>query len=65
MKEYICIEVPTDNGGYLEIEKEFIQRKNCLWYEFDEPHTCGYIGIQGHVNEYDYCSKAKPKETGK
>lgn len=29
MKEYICKEVPTENGGYLEIEKELIRCKGC------------------------------------
>ena len=29
MKEYICKEVLTDNGGYLEIEKELILCKDC------------------------------------
>lgn len=31
MKEYICKEVPTDNGCYLEIEKELIRCEDCKW----------------------------------
>ena len=41
MKEYICKEVQTDNGGYLEIEKELIRCKNCK----HRPHEDKY----GHI----------------
>ena len=29
MKEYICKEVQTDNGGYLEVETELIRCRKC------------------------------------
>ena len=32
MKEYICKEVQTENGGYLEIENELIRCKDCIHY---------------------------------
>lgn len=65
MKEYICKEVQTENGGYLEIEKELIQCEDCrFWrksyYESVEGMVCGktrYI-----MKPDGYCSKAKPKE---
>lgn len=33
MKEYICKEVSTDDGGYLEIETELIRCKDCRFYK--------------------------------
>ena len=63
MKEYICKEVPTENGGYLEIEKELIRCEDCI-------HHHGYIcdrlyGLQDAftLKDDDFCSKAEPKET--
>ena len=29
MAEYICKEVRTDNGGYLEVKKELVRCRNC------------------------------------
>jgi hypothetical protein len=29
MKKYICKDVPSDYGGYLDIEKELIRCKDC------------------------------------
>ena len=31
MKKYICKEVQTENGGYLEIEEELILCEDCKW----------------------------------
>ena len=56
MKEYICIEVPADNGGYLEIEKELIRCKDCKYYS-----TC-LIRVSLPV-ENDYCGNAKREES--
>ena len=46
MKEYICKEVPTENGGYLEIEKELIRCNDCIYY--DPPH------IENDGKRYEY-----------
>jgi hypothetical protein len=63
MKEYICKEVPTEYGGYLEIEIELIRCKDCIHYH-------GYIcdrlyGLQDAftLQDYDYCSRAELKDT--
>lgn len=56
MKEYICKEVPTENGGYLEIEEEFVRCDDCKFYE-----TCIYrmtMMLMGN----GYCGNAKQKE---
>lgn len=55
MKEYICKEVPTENGGYLEIEKELIRCDECKFYS-----TC-LIRISLPVGN-DYCGNAKRKD---
>lgn len=33
MKRYICKEVMTENGGYLEVEKELIRCKDCIHFD--------------------------------
>ena len=67
MKEYICKEVQTENGGYLEIEKELTRCKDCEnWKQTEEG-----IGECGIFNTGDYrfrstadffCNMAEPKE---
>ena len=63
MKEYICKEVQTENGGYLEAETELIRCKDCKhYYALNE--------VRGNCSEYnfvekipiDYCSWAERKE---
>lgn len=46
----------NDNHG------ELIRCKDCKWYEYDTPHSCGFGGCAGCIKEDDYCSKAEPKE---
>ena len=66
MKKYICKEVPTENGCYLEIEKELILCEDCE----DCTETGFYNGIRWNycqrfrrvMKEDDFCSRAKPKE---
>lgn len=38
-----------------------IRCKDCKWYEFDEPHRCGFGG-HGVRGKSDYCSDAERKE---
>ena len=64
MNEYICKEVPTENGGYLEPEKELIRCKDCKWF--------GNIGCAISIvddtdkpSENDFCSFAERKEDGR
>lgn len=64
MTEYICKEVHTDNGGYLEPVKELIRCKDCKHHYYDgdgifycEKHDYGY----GWKDD-DFCSKAERKE---
>ena len=60
MKEYICKEVPTEHGGYLEIEKELIRCKDCAYYSI--LGECYYLLTNFEMDNDDYCSNAKPKE---
>ena len=59
MTEYICKEVQTDNGGYLEIEKELIRCKDCKWKQGSE--CVRFADVRPFPD--DYCSRAEPKET--
>lgn len=68
---FICKEVPTENGGYLEAEKELIQCKDCQYYEPDlyaNPwgvccHREWIVGNTGHTVDNDgYCYRAERKE---
>jgi hypothetical protein len=59
MKEYICKEVQTDNGGYLEIEKELILCEDCKYWSGDG-YFCDYDMI---AFKNDYCSRAIPKKS--
>lgn len=38
-----------------------IRCKDCKWYEFNEPHRCGFVG-HGLRGKSDYCSDAERKE---
>ena len=62
MKEYICKDVPSDYGGYLDIEKELIRCKDCVW--FDEKVPCCRLHSRAvFKKEKQFCSWAEPKET--
>ena len=77
MKEYICKEVQTENGGYLEIETELIRCKDCIHNVANrktdpmditdysgQDIVCDYFMTDGQEPD-DYCSKARTKETEK
>lgn len=58
MTEYICQEVRTDNGGYLEPVKELIRCKDC-------DHHYGRTRCDIHLGlwfEDNYCDSSKRKE---
>lgn len=59
-REYICKEVPTENGGYLEIEKELIRCKDCAYYSI--LGECYYLLTNFEMDNDDYCSNAMLKE---
>ena len=62
MTEYICKEVQTDNGGYLEPVTELIRCKDCKYWDGDDDDTfCSELGIFG-TGPNSYCSYAKRKE---
>jgi len=67
MKEYICKEVQTENGGYLEIENELILCEDCKhctetgYYHSTRWNYCAWF--RRMMTENDFCSKAEPKET--
>ena len=66
MKEYICKEVPTEHGGYLEIETELIRCKDCKYNSNTEGNyvNCDIIPqMFGKTPDDNYCSWAEPKET--
>ena len=53
-REYICKEVPTENGGYLEIETELIRCRDCKYYEETDETigTCLLTASGAHVKGY-------------
>lgn len=63
MTEYICKEVQTDNGGYLEPVNELIRCKDCKhresWLGIDM--VCKKFNLVG-VEDDDYCSMAERKD---
>lgn len=70
-REYICKEVPTENGGYLEIEKELILCKECKHMRTDRGNVfCEtledmfyHYEYEQPINEDFFCAWAEPKET--
>ena len=58
MKEYICKEVPTENGGYLEIEEELIRCKDCKWKQGSE--CVRFADVRPFPD--DFCSRAERRE---
>jgi hypothetical protein len=62
MKEYICKEVSTDHGGYLEMVTDLIRCKDCKFFT-----DCGCLYTAGMVlpKENDFCSCAKLREDSK
>jgi len=61
MKEYICKELPTENGGYIEMETELIRCKECYFYDtFQRKHYC--TKYDHSVKQDGYCAWAEPKE---
>lgn len=71
MTEYICKEVQTDNGGYLEPVTELIRCKDCKYatklYRLDLPwltqweYSCRYYNTHSVMGD-DWCSRAERKE---
>ncbi len=62
MKKYICKDVPSDYGGYLDIEKELIRCKDC---KYSKPIDSEWLECQHdkRVMKHDgFCSWAEPKE---
>ena len=60
MKEYICKEVQTENGGYLEIETELIRCKDCYFYDtFQRKHYC--TKYDHSVKQDGFCAWAERK----
>lgn len=64
MTEYICKEVQTDNGGYLEPVNELIRCKDCKEYaEWGDSMICMRLGsYYGDTKPNDFCSRAERKE---
>ena len=59
MTEYICKEVQTDNGGYLEPVKELIRCRDCQAWKGKECNLpehgwCGCLQQLTHAG--DYCA---------
>ena len=66
MREYICKEVPTENGGYLEAETELIHCKDCKYNSNTEGNyvNCDIIPqMFGKTPDDNYCSWAESEET--
>jgi hypothetical protein len=64
MKEYICKEVPTENGGYIEIESELIRCMDCKYNDAQQYVDCTLMPqMFGKTVDNNFCSYAEPKET--
>lgn len=65
MKEYICKEVHTENGGYLETECELIRCKNCKHY-IKSDQMALFEGecliLEGGTDPECFCSWGEKKE---
>lgn len=63
MKEYICKEVQTDNGGYLEPVSELIRCKDCKYLRFTGTvWKCQNRIVMMLCEMDDFCSRAERKE---
>lgn len=62
MKEYICKEVPTEHGGYLEIETELIRCKDCKFNPKRIILGCPMAGSMSR-NDDSFCSVGKRRKT--
>jgi hypothetical protein len=62
MKEYICKEVQTENGGYLEIETELIRCKDCKFNPRIIVLGCPMAGSMSR-NDESFCSVGKRRKT--
>ena len=54
MTEYICKEVQTDNGGYLEPVKELIRCKDCKYFELNHWDNVDSVPI---ITAHEICKK--------
>lgn len=68
LRKYICIEVPTDNGAYLEIEKELIPCEECIhfggYYCHNPAWGDGHGSYPPPIKEYDgFCDWAAREDT--
>ena len=64
MKEYICKEVQTENGGYLEAETELIRCKDCKYGVYETYGEYGHYCCHDQYIETgeEFCAWAEPKE---
>lgn len=64
MKEYICKEVQTENGGYLEAETELIRCKDCIYFTPEKSgehwNVCRFYDAPKTAD--GYCNDAERKE---
>lgn len=63
MKKYICIEVQTENGGYLKIEKELIQCEDCYFCDTSFQRKSYCTKYDHSVKKNGFCAWPEPKET--
>lgn len=62
MKEYICKEIQTENGGYLEAEKELIRCKDCKFNPKRIILGCPMAGSMSR-NDDSFCSVGRRRKT--
>ena len=62
MAEYICNEVQTDNGGYLEIKKELVRCKDCKYWQTDDGTFPDFDGRPWHECKCLYMFRAPDGE---
>lgn len=63
MTYWLCKEVLTDNGGYLEPVNPLVRRNDCRLWKTEDCYMCNSCKVGTTLmTESDFCSKAERRE---